>query len=132
MGDGLLLSTGRRRAARIVGVVGGIGALLVGTIVALFGLVLVFAPVDDRAIGAGRVLDFHRKRYPLDPDWRHLGASAASAMVALYGVAALVPGDPDLARALGFGHAAPAESRGDGDGESSYERDHSGEVGGDD
>ena len=53
-------------------------------------------------------------------------------MVALYGEAALVAGDPDLARALGLDHAAPAASRGDGDGESPYERHYSGDVGADD
>jgi uncharacterized protein (TIGR04222 family) len=46
--DDLLLTPRRRRAARLIGVVGGIGAVLVGTLVFFVGLALLFTPVSER------------------------------------------------------------------------------------
>jgi uncharacterized protein (TIGR04222 family) len=109
-GDGLIFSRRRRRTARTVGIIGGIGALLVGTIVGLLGIVLLFAPVGERSIVAGRVLARQRKRRPLDPDWRRLSAAEARMIVALHGEAALRAGDPELAEALGLRRPASSGS----------------------
>jgi uncharacterized protein (TIGR04222 family) len=122
--DGLLLSRRRRRIARAVSVIGGIGAVLVGTIVALFGIVLLFAPVGERSIVAVRLLARQRRQRPLDPNWRSLPPEQARMIVALHGVAALLEGDPDLADALGLRHRA-ADARGshDGSDDGAYGRD---------
>jgi hypothetical protein len=120
-GDGLLLSRRRRRAARIVGVVGGIGAVLVGTIVAIAGVILLFAPVRERSIVAGRLVARQRRRRPLDPNWRRLPPAQARMVVALHGKAALRAGDPELAEALGLRRPSSGSGDGSADGYSGRE-----------
>ena len=105
--DGLLLTRRRRRTARIVGVVGGIGALLVGTIVGVLGIVLLFRrsanppswPDASSPAVAGHA---HSMRtgaacHPPRPGWS----------VALHGEVALRAGDPELAEALASAVRAP-------------------------
>ena len=108
--DDALLTPRRRRAARIIGVVGGIGAVLVGTIVFFVGLALLFTPVSERPFVSRRLLARHRRRYPLDPGWLRRRPAVARMTVALHGDAAVLAGDPDLARALGIGQARSASA----------------------
>jgi hypothetical protein len=111
--DGLLLTPRRRRAARIAGIVGGVGAVLVGTVIFFLGLALIFVPVKERPFVARYVLARYRRRHPLDAG-RPQRARAAALMVAIHGDAALLAGDPDLARALGIRDPGPASNRRDG------------------
>ena len=108
--DDLLLTQRWRRTARIVGVVGGIGAVLIGTIMFFVGLALFFTPVSERPFVSRRLLARHRKRNPLDPGWLRRRPAVARMTVALHGDAAVLAGDPDLARALGIRHARPASA----------------------
>jgi hypothetical protein len=131
--DGLLLTPSRRRAARIIGVVGGIGATLVGTIVFFVGLALLFTPVSERTFVSRRVLARRRRRYPLDRGWPQRRPDVARMTVALHGDAAMLAGDPGLARGLGIRQAQPAPAgRGFDDSGSSDSGDGGGDGGGGD
>ncbi|GIJ47969.1 hypothetical protein Val02_48550 [Virgisporangium aliadipatigenens] len=103
----LLLSPRRRRAARIVSVVGGIGGVLVGTFVFFVGLAMIFIKVGERPFLARSVLTRGRRRYPLERGWAHRGPTVVRTTVALHGDAALLDGDVELAHALGVHHPPP-------------------------
>jgi uncharacterized protein (TIGR04222 family) len=130
-GSGLALTRRRRRAARIVGVIGGISAVMVGTIVAIVGVVLLFAPVRERSIVGGRLVARQRRRRPLDPNWRRLAPADARMVVALHGEEALRAGDPELAEALGL-RRRPDRGTDDGSADGYSGREDYGDDGGGD